>query len=213
MKALSHILITGLALISISCTGNFDDLNTDPNSATTVTASLLATPLLLDITATGGTGSGFISDNCLAKQMIWLESLHDYNYNLLGRAGVGDYKTLINTLKMVELAEEKDKAAYEGLALFIKSYKIYNGVQIAICIVSVLIIYFLAHVDNANNELTKSERKYLRNKVRIFLSSEVVIFVLLLIKANEYWSGIIAISMMIVAILVLAGFIENRIRG
>ena len=75
------------------------------------------------------------------------------------------------------------------------------------------IIYFLAPVDNANNELTKSERKYLRNKVRIFLSSEVVIFVLLLIKANEYWSGIIAISMMIVAILVLAGFIENRIRG
>ena len=41
----------------------------------------------------------------------------------------------------------------------------------------------------------------------------LVVFVLLLIKANEYWSGIIAISMMIVAILVLAGFIENRIRG
>ena len=97
--------------------------------------------------------------------------------------------------------------------MVIKTYKIYKGVQIAICIGSVLIIYFLAHVDNANNELTKSERKYLRNKVRIFLSSEVVIFVLLLIKANEYWSGIIAISMMIVAILVLAGFIENRIRG
>ena len=102
---------------------------------------------------------------------------------------------------------------YSAGLMVIKSYKIYNGVQIAICIVSVLIIYFLAHVDNANNELTKSERKYLRNKVRIFLSSEVVIFVLLLIKANEYWSGIIAISMMIVAILVLAGFIENRIRG
>lgn len=102
---------------------------------------------------------------------------------------------------------------YSAGLMVIKSYKIYNGIQIAICIVSVLIIYFLAPVDNANNELTKSERKYLRNKVRIFLSSEVVIFVLLLIKANEYWSGIIAISIMIVAILVLAGFIENRIRG
>ena len=90
---------------------------------------------------------------------------------------------------------------YSAGLMVIKSYKIYNGVQIAICIVSVLIIYFLAPVDNANNELTKSERKYLRNKVRIFfLSSEVVIFVLLLIKANEYWSGIIAILMMIVAI-------------
>lgn len=72
---------------------------------------------------------------------------------------------------------------YSAGLMVIKSYKIYNGIQIAICIVSVLIIYFLAPVDNANNELTKSERKYLRNKVRIFLSSEVVIFVLLLIKS------------------------------
>ena len=44
---------------------------------------------------------------------------------------------------------------YSAGLMVIKSYKIYNGVQIAICIVSVLIIYFLAHVDNANNELTK----------------------------------------------------------
>ena len=71
----------------------------------------------------------------------------------------------------------------------------------------------LSPVDNINNELTRSERKYLRKEVRFFLSSEVLIFVILLIKANEYWSGIIVISMMIVAILVLAGFIENEIRG
>lgn len=125
MKTLTYIVIAGLALAGISCTGNFDDLNTDPNSATTVKSSLLATPLILDITATGGTASGFISDNCLAKQMVWLESLHDYNYNLLGRASIGSYKSLINAQKMIELAEEKDRAAYEGLALFIKSYKIF----------------------------------------------------------------------------------------
>lgn len=81
------------------------------------------------------------------------------------------------------------------------------------CVISVFIIFLLSPVDNINNELTRSERKYLRKKVRIFLSSEVLIFVILLIKANEYWSGIIVISMMIVAILVLAGFIENEIRG
>lgn len=125
MKTFAYILAIGLFLISTSCTGNFDDLNTDPNSATTVTPALLATPLLLKITETGGTASGFISDNCLAKQMVWLESLHDYNYNLLGRASIGDYKLLVNTLKMVELAEEKDKVAYEALALFIRSYQIF----------------------------------------------------------------------------------------
>ncbi len=125
MKTFAYILTAGLFCLSISCTSNFDDLNTDPNSATTVTPALLATPLLLDITETGGTASGFISDNCLAKQMVWLESLHDYNYNLLGRASIGGYKSLINTLKMVELAEEKDKDAYEALALFIRSYKIF----------------------------------------------------------------------------------------
>lgn len=81
------------------------------------------------------------------------------------------------------------------------------------CVISVFIIFLLSPVDNINNELTRSERKYLRKEVRFFLSSEVLIFVILLIKANEYWSGIIVISMMIVAILVLAGFIENEIRG
>lgn len=125
MKKLKYILVACLLLLNVSCTKNFDDFNTDPDAATTVTPALLATPLLLNISATGGTGSGFISDNCLAKQMVWLESLHDYNYNLLGRASIGGYKSLINTIKMVELAEDKDKNAYEALALFIRSYKIF----------------------------------------------------------------------------------------
>lgn len=125
MKTLYQFIIAGFLFSSVSCTKNFDELNTNPDSATTVTSALLATPLLLDITETGGTTVGFIEGNCLAKQMIWLEYLHDYNYNLLGRASIGDYKSLINTLKMVELAEEKDKAAYEALALFIRSYKIF----------------------------------------------------------------------------------------
>ena len=97
--------------------------------------------------------------------------------------------------------------------IIIKNYTVYNSIQIMMCVISVFIIFLLSPVDNINNELTRSERKYLRKEVRFFLSSEVLIFVILLIKANEYWSGIIVISMMIVAILVLAGFIENEIRG
>lgn len=125
MKVLKYLLVSCVILSGVSCTSNFDDLNTNPDSATTVTSALLATPLLLDIMETGGTASGFISDNCLSKQMVWLEFMHDYNYNLLGRASIGGYKTLYNTIKMVELADESNNNAYEALALFIRSYKIF----------------------------------------------------------------------------------------
>lgn len=125
MRTLIYLLVSCMLLSGVSCTSDFDDLNTNPDSATTVTAALLATPLLLDMASTGGSASGFIEDNCLSKQIVWLEYLHDYNYNLLGRASMGGYKTLVNTIKMVELADKTDKDAYEALALFIRSYKIF----------------------------------------------------------------------------------------
>lgn len=124
MKTLKYIVLSALLASGFSC-AQFDDINTNPNAAITVSSSLLATPLLLDLTATGGTASGFIADNCLAKQMVWLESLHDYNYNVLGRGSLSGYKTLMNTIRMVELAPEEDKAAYQALALFIKTYKLF----------------------------------------------------------------------------------------
>ena len=74
MKTLKYIFLSILFIAGYGCSA-YDDINTNPNAATTVSSSLLATPLLLDLTATGGTGSGFISDNCLAKQMVWLESV------------------------------------------------------------------------------------------------------------------------------------------
>lgn len=76
-----------------------------------------------------------------------------------------------------------------------------------------IIIFVLSPVDNINNELSDSEKEYLKNKVRILLSIEVVIFVMLLINGAEYWSEIIAVAIIIVAGLVLIGFIKNRIRG
>ena len=42
---------------------------------------------------------------------------------------------------------------------------------------------------------------------------EVLVFVILLVSENTYWSEIIVVSMIIVATLVLIGFIENKVRG
>lgn len=60
-----------------------------------------------------------------SKYMVWGEGSESYVFNGWGRTGLGDYHTIINMQKMVELAEEKDKAAYSGLAKFIKAYKLF----------------------------------------------------------------------------------------
>jgi accessory gene regulator B len=97
--------------------------------------------------------------------------------------------------------------------LFIKHCKMNSIIQFVLCVLAILIVFFLAPVDNANNELTVSEKKFLRNKVRISLSLEVIVFVMLLISENIYWSEIVIVSIGIVATLVLIGFIQNKVRG
>ena len=89
-----------------------------------MTSSLLATGLLLDITSSSASKS-FIYDELLAKQMAWGESMEDYQYNVFGRSGFGGYTTLINAQKMVESVSDDNVNAYDGLAHFIKAYKIF----------------------------------------------------------------------------------------
>ena len=102
---------------------------------------------------------------------------------------------------------------YGTCLLFIK-HSLMNGViQLVLCVAAILVIFFLAPVDNANNELSISEKKHLGKKVRISLSLEVLVFVILLVSENTYWSEIIVVAMIIVATLVLIGFIENKVRG
>lgn len=102
---------------------------------------------------------------------------------------------------------------YSACLLFIK-HSLMNGViQLVLCVAAILVIFFLAPVDNANNELSISEKKQLGKKVRISLSLEVLVFVISLVSDNTYWSEIIVVSMIIVATLVLIGFIENKVRG
>jgi hypothetical protein len=57
-----YVLFISLLILSSSCS-KFDDINTNPNAATTVTSSLLATPLLLNLT-------GLSPD--LLKITVWL---------------------------------------------------------------------------------------------------------------------------------------------
>lgn len=128
---MKHInkLMTGFILLSMmtSCS-NFDDINTNPDAATSSSAAMQATRLILNITQLGG-NKYFVYDNMVSKQMAWGEDAQSEQYNLFSRTenfgGSGGFAILTNTIKMVELAPEVDKEAYIGLAKFIKAYKLF----------------------------------------------------------------------------------------
>lgn len=124
MKTIKSILYLILCTTIFGCS-NFDELNNNPNTVETATSPLLATSIILDLVTPETHGQNFVKEACLSKQMIWLEFLYDYNYNVLGRANFSGYWMLINAEKMKELSKEEDKNAYEALALFAKSYKLF----------------------------------------------------------------------------------------
>lgn len=118
-----YIALLLTASILISC-DKFDDINTDPDATTKVTSALLANGLLLNIMKTGG-DKNFVYDNLLSKQIAWGDALETYQYNVFDRSSFSGYKTLINCEKMLEFASDSEKNAYDGLAHFLKAYKVF----------------------------------------------------------------------------------------
>jgi len=120
-RSILVIVITSALLPSCK---KFDEINTNPNSPTKTTASLLATNLILNITSASG-GKTFILPALTNKQMAWGELPQGEQYNNFGSASFGGLTVLMNVQKMIDAAAEGDKKAYTGLGLFIKAYKLY----------------------------------------------------------------------------------------
>lgn len=74
------LLLAASAAILASC-NKFDDLNTNPDAATKVTAPCYD-KLILNITQQGA--KNFVYHSMLSKQIAWSELL-DEQYNLFGR--------------------------------------------------------------------------------------------------------------------------------
>ena len=116
---LAVCLIT-VAFCFTSC-GNFDEINTDPDVPTRVTAAMLASGGIKSMLGSPG-AKDFVQNNLACKHIAWGENSQGYLYNSFGRSGLSGYSTIINMEKMVELAPEQDQSAYSGLAQFIKAY-------------------------------------------------------------------------------------------
>ncbi|WP_430973206.1 SusD/RagB family nutrient-binding outer membrane lipoprotein [Sunxiuqinia rutila] len=122
---LNKIIIGFAALILFAACSKFDELNTNSDSATKVNSKLLATGAIMGIMKPSS-GAGFVDSQFLPKYLAWGEGSRGNQYNNFGRASFDSFTTLRNYRLMAELAEERDRNAYEALALFLESYLIYN---------------------------------------------------------------------------------------
>lgn len=114
-----------LAATALASCSQFDDINTNPDAATKVTSTLLATGSIIDITKPSQ-GKSFMSNQMLSKYIGWGENKEGNQYNSFGSEDFKKYIMLKDYKLMAELSAPENKNAYEALALFLKAYKLYD---------------------------------------------------------------------------------------
>ncbi len=132
---MKNILIIFLVLISLSIVNscsNFEKLNTDPNSPTTVSPEMLATEVLKGTYRFWNPNpTDFSTGNLWCKHIARLETNpnpYQYYYSYWPYGGFWGLKNITNLKRMVEFAEGNPaKPSFEGLALFLKAYAGYTA--------------------------------------------------------------------------------------
>jgi len=118
-----------LSLIMLLGCNDFEDLNTNPDDTTKVSASLLATNVILQITKfSGRDGKAFIADNALAKYVGYAnEGQLDAQYNKIGSSSFGGMTILPDIEKMIEYAKGNPaEDSYRGIGAFVRANVFYK---------------------------------------------------------------------------------------
>ncbi len=128
MKSSKHFIAILLLLAMVIHTGcsNFDEINTNPNTPSSVSSQMLATTLILDI-ARQPSQKSFLVDDMMGKYIAWSEFVQGEQYNRIERADFDELIVLNNIDKMVEFApSEALKNSYTALGHFVKAYKYFE---------------------------------------------------------------------------------------
>jgi len=107
----------------------FDEINTNPDATTKVSASMLATNIILRVTKfSGRDGKALIADNALPKYVGYAnEGQMDQQYNKIGTSDFGGMTILSNIDKMVDYAKGGImEDSYRGVGAFAKAYMFYR---------------------------------------------------------------------------------------
>ncbi|HBL74811.1 MAG: hypothetical protein A2W90_07980 [Bacteroidetes bacterium GWF2_42_66] len=124
---------TGILAILIfsllfSC-NQFEDINTNPDTTTQVSASMLCTNVVLSVAKfSGRDAKAMISENALPKYFGYAnEGQMDTQYNKITSSDFGGMTILPNIEKMVEYSQGSvTENSYKGVAKFVRAYKFYR---------------------------------------------------------------------------------------
>jgi hypothetical protein len=127
MKNLKYILLTVFSLMIASSCSNFEELNTNPDSAATVPSDMLATQLLKDTYRFWNPNpTDWSTANLWCKHMARLDTNgnpYQYYGSYWPYGGFGNFKKLTDANAMAEFSKGLPTApSYKGLALFLKAY-------------------------------------------------------------------------------------------
>lgn len=131
MKRINQYIGIGalfMVLILSGCS-KFDDLNTNPDTTTEVSSSMLGTNVILSILKFNGRDAqAFLSDNALAKYIGFAnETQMASQYNRIGNGSFGGMTILTNIDKMVEYSQGSImENSYKGLGKFARAYMFYH---------------------------------------------------------------------------------------
>lgn len=127
MKKIAIIFfLSNLLLVFYACS-KFEEINTDPNQTSKVSAELLATNLILGTVRYPGVGKDFLYKDMFAKYISYMEGATSYQYNKIERTGFGSLINLTNVEKMNEAAKGSVyEDSYLALGKFLRAYAFYN---------------------------------------------------------------------------------------
>ena len=126
MKNLTYILF-GISVLALSCTKDFETLNTNPNAPTEVQPGLLLRQVIYDF-GEEMSYEGFVAGNLLGQYFTMVD------FNLFDRHSLTDpqlggnpwpaiYTNLRDNEIMLKQAQENEsQSVYEGPALILKAY-------------------------------------------------------------------------------------------
>ncbi|GEP91845.1 Starch-binding associating with outer membrane [Chitinophaga terrae (ex Kim and Jung 2007)] len=129
-KLISKISVIALAagLGFSGCTNKFDNINTNPDKASSASSEWLATNILTAVTSKDiSQGTNFRQPFTLGKYIGWTEMVSDYQYNRMVRVDFGRLLVLRDIDPMIKNASTADlKNTFEGFGHFIRAWQFFQ---------------------------------------------------------------------------------------
>lgn len=125
---LATALLLSLLFFNTGC-NKFDDINMNPDATERVSASMLATNIILmNLKFDGRDAKAYLDENALAKYIAYAnETIMPSQYNSIGAYGFGGMTMLPNIESMLSYAQGSVmENSYKALAKFSRAFMFYN---------------------------------------------------------------------------------------